>query len=200
MTIRTETELLNTLFADGQPNNGITAGDMRDFIESVKYMGGQGWDFHLDGEYTSVAPRTIASGVRTQITIDGAGADMGHPLVTHNGGHFWNITTNQIIPSALNDFGMVRLAVTGRSVSAPENRFDVELDIGGGTYPIIFKETASLLKGIGNEQSYNFIIPLFAGPEFVANGGTIYITPQYDAQFWEFGITAVRIYAANPAA
>ena len=199
MTIKTSTELLEEHFQDAQPKNSINASRIRDFVESVPYLGPQGWSFHLDGQYTAVAPRTILAGVRTQMTIDGVAGDMGHPVTVHNGdNHFWNITTNKIVPSGLNDFGIIRVAMTGKSPIAVTNRFEIELDIGAGPYPVIFKQTAHLSKGANAEESYNFIIPLFAGPEFIANGGSIYITPQDDAEFWEFGITAVRVYAAPP--
>jgi hypothetical protein len=155
-----------------------------------------GWSFHLDGTYTLASPRTILAGVRTQVTIDGVLSDIGHPEVVHNGTHFWNTTTNKVVPPKLNDFGFIRLAVTAKSTSAPSNYFDVELDTTTGTFPIIFKETMVFSKGSGVAQSFNIVMPLFAGPDFVTNGGKIYITPDSDATFWEHGLTAVQTYSS----
>ena len=192
-TVRTEIDLVTNVFQDGQPDDSITAQSMRDLVVSSKYLNGQAWDFHLDAEYTDIATRTILAGVRTKVTIDGLGGEDGHP--PHEGEHFWDTVTNKIIPSGLNDFGIVRFAVRGLSTVAAENRFELELDVGG-SIPIIFQETGVFAKGAGVEQAFNFIIPLFAGADFVANGGELYITPVADAEFWEHGMTAVRIYIA----
>ncbi len=197
-TVRTETQLLEGLFQDGQPISSISAQDVRDLIVSVKYLTGSGWDFHIDGEFTVGAPRTILAGVRTKVTIDGLASDLGHPITGHDPAQFWNQTTNKIEPSNLNDFGFVRLAMTGQSTSQAVNRFDVELDVSTGSFPIIYQETAVFAKGAGNPQYFNFNIPLFAGPDFFANGGEFYITPLADATFWTFAITATRTYLANP--
>jgi hypothetical protein len=190
-TIRTVDELLNTLFADGQPVNSITPQDVRDLIASIPYLSGRGWTFDLDGEYTNIARRTITAGTRTQITINGF-ERIGHPVA----GQFWDTVTNRILPSAANDFGTVRVAVTGETTSL-NNRFDLELDVGG-SFPIIFRETKVFAKPSGQSQSFNFVIPLFAGPDFMLNGGKLYITPLLDAEFWEFGLTAMMDYKASP--
>ncbi len=193
-TIRTIDELLNTIFADGQAVNSITPQDLRDLIISVQYLSGHGWTFDLDGAYTSLAKKTITAGTRTQITIDGGIERIGHPQA----GAFWNTGTNKIIPSNLNDFGTVRVAFQGQSKVAAVNRFELELDVGGA-FPIIYKQTGVFAKGAGVPQNFNFIIPLFAGADFMANGGSLYITPEADAEFWEHGITAIMNYQAPPA-
>lgn len=192
-TVRTESEL-QTIFQDGQAEGSITPQDVRDLIVSSRYLANQGWEFILDGTYTSGSPRTILSGVRTQVTIDGTAEIRRSPA----GAQFWNTTTNKIIPDGLDNFGMCRLALTAQSTVAQTNRFEVELDVGAGAFPIIYQETAVFAKGAGVPQSFNFIIPVFAGPDFLANGGTIYITPEDDATFWTFGITSVKIYGVAP--
>ena len=191
-TVKTESDLLTTVFQDGQGAGSIDPQDMRDLIVSSKYLHDAGWNFTLDNLYTTGARRTILAGVRTKVTIDGVLSNIGHPAADV----FWNTTTNKLIPSALNDFGIIRLAVRGSSPVAATNRFEVELDVGGAT-PIIYEDTAVFAKGAGNDQAFNFTIPLFAGTDFIANGGEIYITPESDAEFWEFGLTSVKVYAAQ---
>ena len=196
-TVRTEAQL-QAIFADLQAEGSITAQDVRDFVVSSRYLANQGWDFHLDGTYTSGAPRTILAGIRTQMTIDGTLGDFGHPEVSHVGGfHFWDVSTNKLVPNGLNNFGIVRVAMTAQSTAASVNRFEFELDVGGAT-PIIFQETGVFAKGAGNPQYFNFTIPLFSGTDFQANGGTFYITPLADATFWTQAITSVQIYGAAP--
>lgn len=195
--VRTEADLLANLFQDGQPDSSITAQDLRDFIVSTKYLNGGGWEFHLDGTYTIGSPRTILAGVRTKVTIDGALEDTGHPATTHGAGHFWDTATNKVVPTALNNFAIGRLALTAQSVSASTNRFEVEVDVGGAT-PIIFQETGVLAKGAGVDQSFNFTAPLFVGADFLANGAELYITPLADMEFHTFALTINRTYLARP--
>lgn len=191
-TVRTESEL-QTIFADGQPEASITPQDVRDFVVSSRYLAEQGWEFVLDGTYTSGSPRTILASARTQVTIDGVAETSRHPATAQ----FWNTTTNKLLPDALNNFGMVRLHVTAQSTLASTNRFEVELDVGGTT-GVIYQQTAVFAKGAGNPQNFNFVIPLFSGPDFQANGGTFYFTPEADATFWTFALTSVKIYGAAP--
>lgn len=191
-TVRTESEL-QTIFADGQAEGAITPQDVRDFVVSSPYLANQGWEFVFDSAYTVGSPRTILASARTQVTIDGLTETSAHPV----GASFWNTTTNKLIPNGVNNFGMVRLAFTGQSTAASVNRFEVELD-AGGAFPIIYQQTGVFAKGAGNPQNFNFIIPLFSGADFQANGGTFYITPLADATFWTFALTSVQIYGAAP--
>ena len=195
-TPREEQYLLDNVFQDGQGLSSISEQDLRDFVASVKYMNGHGWDFHYDGQYTAGAPRTILAGVRTKITIDGATEDVGHPVTTHTSDHFWDPSLNKLAPPAVNDFGVVRFAMTASSI-APTNYLEVELDTGG-SFPIIFQETKVFSKGAGINHHFNSNMTLFAGPDFVANGAEIYVTPLADITVWDQAITTCRLYLARP--
>lgn len=196
MTIRTQQDLLTNVFQDGQPANSITAGDVRDLVESVPYLGGQGWQFYYDNQYTQGSPRFITAGTHAQITINGGQETLGHPPGMPA---FWNTTTNKIVPSGLNNFGIVRLAFAGYYAGGgSQSIFDVHLDVGGTT-GVIWEESGVFLKGASNTQYFNFTIPLFSGPDFQANGGELHFIPTNDCYMWQFALTAVQIYAANPA-
>ena len=197
-TVRTESDLLQ-IFKDLQAVGAISANDVRDFIVSAKYLSTVGWEFHLDGTYTPIAPRTILAGVRTKVTIDGALGDFGHPAVDHSDGHFWDTVNNRVNATGLNNFAIGRFSVVAHSVTAPDNHFELEIDVGGGSFPIIFQETAALIKGAGVDHNYNFIIPLFVGPDFLANGAEAYITPDADMEFHTHALTIVRVYSATTA-
>jgi len=188
-TIRTQNELLTQLFNDGQTNGSITAQDIRDFIVSIDSIQGHQWDFHLDSTYTFGSKRAIAAGVRTKMTCDGV-----LDTQSSHGSEFWDTGTNRLVPGTVGEWGMVRMAVTGWSDVAITNRFELELDVGGGA-GVIFQETGVFAKGNSTAQSFNFAIPLFSGADFVANGGEFYITPLSDASFWQVAITTFRGYA-----
>ena len=188
--IKLSTDLLDNSFQDGQANNSITANDIRDLVVSVPFLGVNGWQFYLDGQYTIGARLAISAGVRTQLTIDGTFGILGHPVVTPAA---WDVATNKIVPGTLGSFGFARIAITAASVGVSANSFEFELDIESGDFPIIFQETAVFAKGTA-DQSFNFSIPLFIGPDFLANGGTIFLTPLNDATFYQMGITVVQTY------
>lgn len=209
-TIKSESDLLD-VFKDAQKAGSITANDVRDLVVSSKHLNTQGWQFHLDGLYTEASPFALLAGVRHQITIDGVLETSGHPIdpSATPSLSFWNVTTNKVEPSGLNDFGFVRLAFTGASVGAGANRIEVELDVSalpnGTGSPmingdIIFQQTVELVKGAGVQQFFNFTIPLFAGPNFQTNGGIFYITAVGDVNIWLKAITTSRLYTANPTA
>ncbi len=201
---RTQAYLFNNTFPDNQAAGSITAEDMRDFVKSTPYLQTAAWDFHLDGTYTQASPRSVAAAVRTQITIDGGNGNFGHPVDTNgNHGEFWVHDVggdDYIQPSGLNDFGLIRLAFQAQHiVNATSPYLTLELDVGSGTFPIIYEEDRMMLRGQNTPQWFNFVVPLFAGPDFQANGGRLYITTSHDCEFWDFAFTGVRIYGANPA-
>ena len=195
-TIRTEADLLNNIFNDGQQDKEITAQDVRDFTTSTKYISGHGWEFDLDGEFTPTNKLLCPGSVRTQVTIDAAFGNFGHPP-NETGSSFWDVTENKIIPNGLNNFGLVRLSLTANNVSGPTNHFHIQLDVGGGSFPIIYEQVSVFAKGT-DPQTFNYTIPLFSGPDFQANGGKFYIIPDNDANIWQAAITSVAIYVASP--
>lgn len=207
-TFRTQAHLLNNTFPDNQPDGAITAGDMRDFVKSAPFLQPAAWDFHLDSNYTSGSPRTILAGVRTQITINGGNGNFGHPTDA-NGDHgeFWVHSgsptgDDYIQPSGLNDFGLVRLAFQAQhtgSIGSDTAYLSLELDVGGGSFPVIYQDDRVMVRGTNNPQWFNFVMPLFSGPDFQSNGGRLFVTPSHDCEFWDFAFTGVRIYGANPA-
>lgn len=196
-TVRTQQYLLENVFQNGQSPGSITAQDMRDFVVSTPYMANHGWQFYYDDAYSQGVPRSIAANTPTQITINGGQEIVGHPPGLPA---FWNTSTNKVVPNGLNNFGLIRLAFRGfYSGGGTSSLFDVTLD-AGGTAGIIWEETGTFLKGSGNAQSFNFIIPLFAGADFQANGGIFRITSHGNpCSCWQFAITAVQIYSASPA-
>jgi len=152
--------------------------------------GQHGWKFYLDGQYTSGSPRSILAGTKTQVTIDGMLETTGHPIGLPD---CWNIATNRLIASALNGFGIVRFALTGATTHNQVSKIEFELD-AGGVAGVIYRETLVFSRGQNQPQSFNIVMPLFCGPDFIANGGILYITPEHTGTFWEFAITAVQIY------
>ena len=189
--LRTDAQVIKNEVTTGA-NTALRVGTFMDeFLESLDTIRGGLWEFTLDGTYTgSTQPLTIAAGVKTKITIDGGAQRLKSPNFV---GDLWNTSTNKFTPLVENDFYSMRLAISGWSDIAAVNRFDVEFDVAG-TSGVIGRETGVFAKGAGNAQSFNFVAGFFAGGDFLANGGEIYITPFADASFWEIAVTINRTY------
>jgi len=211
-TIRTESDLLTNVFQDGQPANSISAQDMRDFIVSARYLQPLGWEFRFDGQYGASGspggPLTLTAETPTKVTFtDNPGEDLRYPSTFPE---LWDNTEQKmVIPTFLNGFGIIRLSCLGSYTGGTIPHIDIHVDIGsdpiapagGGTASnIIFNGSHPFAKGSGTTQSFNWIIPLFGGPDFVANGAHFIIeSHEANAQVWQFTLTAGAIMVPNPA-
>lgn len=203
-TIRTETDLLDNLFQDGQPAESITAQDMRDFIASTKFLNAIGWKFLFDAEYPDQNDtRNITDGSRTQLTIaPNVGEDLKYPSTFPDCWNRDNVADQYLQPFSLNGFGIVRLSLVAFP-SSQNGRFDLEMNIGAtGTENPIYIQTSTFAKGSGvsNQEHFNYIIPLFCGQDFFNNGGRFFITPtNTDIDIFQTTLTVATILYPNPA-
>jgi len=210
-TPRTEADLLQNYFQDGQGNNAITAQDMRDFVASTRYLQPLGWEFRFDSQYTTGSRHTLDSGlpvVPSKITFtDNLGEDLRYPSTFPE---IWdNANQKLIIPTFLNGFGILRLSLlaeyTGGTIPHLEIQIDVGSDpiapAGGGTASnVIYTDTQTFAKGSGDPQAFNWIIPLFGGSDFVANGAQFIIAAHSaDVNVWQHTLTAAAVFVPNPA-
>jgi hypothetical protein len=189
-TVRTQTDLLTNLFQDGQAANSITAQDMRDLIVSLSANSGSGWAHYADSTYTSGSPLTIASGVRTKLTNDGAD---GASDSTYAEEDWWDTATDKVVSTK--DGAMFDLRVNFKAAYASGTNVAVagDLDIGGAV-GIVINDTKLFNKGSGTAQSFVFSIPYFTGSTFVANGGDFYLTPTSAITVWDISISIFRTF------
>ena len=212
-TPRTETDLLQNYFQDGQGNNAITAQDMRDFVASTRYLQPLGWEFRFDSQYTSGSPNALADGVGEKVTFtDNPGEDLRYPSTFPE---IWDSTSapplkdRLVIPTFINGFGIVRLSCLAQAANATNTHLDLYVDVGtdpnapgyGGTASnIIYTDSKTFAKGNNTEQAFNWIIPLFGGSDFVANGAHFVIGAHGgSATVYNFTLTAGAVFVPNPA-
>lgn len=151
-----------------------------------------GWEHVADATYTSGSPRTITGSTRTQVTIDGAGAATEQTHLPEGITGFWNTGNNQLGPANEGDFYDVRLQFKC-STAATAAFVDCELDVGGALGTIV-QETQPILKASSATNRIMFSWPVFTLDTFLINGGTFYITPSDDTDFWDFTITIARVH------
>lgn len=207
-TIRTEAQLLNNLFQDAQPASSITAQDMRDLVVTARYLQPLGWEFRFDSQYTAGAPQGLVDGVYEKVTFTAnGGEDLRYPSTFPE---IWdNANQKLVIPTFLNGFGIIRLSCLGSYTGGTIPHLDLIIDVGsdptapagGGTATnVIYNDSATFAKGAGVTQAFNWVVPLFGGADFVANGGQFLIrTESANCDVWQFTLTAGAIMVPNPA-
>ena len=211
-TIRTQQDLLDNLFRDGQPANSISAQDVRDLIVSAPHLAEEvyGWEFVYDNTYTKDSRLTIGTGGWTQLTNDGARANLRYPSDFPGA---WDTTNNKLKPAVLNGFGIIRLSFTALPQAANDQHFDIQIVTGTAGSPAsfgspltagqdwIYQDTRMFIKGT-ELQHFNFVIPLFVGSAFADSGAIFYLKSGGTQPFsvFDIAITAHRTFAPNPAA
>ena len=210
-----KTDLLGTYFQDGQGNNSITAQDMRHFIESTANWARNsgGWEFLFDSVYTSGAPLTLLDGVPAKLTItSNPGEELRYPPGFPGA---WDDPNNRLHPALLNGFGIIRISFEGVFVGGTAPHIDFNLDVGSNPIPpagtgvagnygsgsnIIYAESTPFAKASGTVQHFNYIMPLFVGADFAANGGVFIIKADGDdIDIYNIAMTAGRIFAPDPS-
>lgn len=153
-----------------------------------------GWARYLDNTYTLASPLTIASGVRATLTNNAL--NKLETQLPSDATTFFNETTQKII--ATNNGDAYNLSIRFKAkMSVLQGYFDIDLDIGG-TQGIISQESILFTRGANTEQKFDIDLTVFAGSTFVANGGTLSITPQNgNIEIYDISFVIVRTHKAR---
>lgn len=161
-------------------------------VDSSENTPWTGWEHVADANYTSGSPLAIVADTRAQVTIDGLGTDTEQGYLPEGVSGFWDTGANQLVAINEGDFYNVRLQFKC-STAATDSYVDCELDVGGSLGTII-QETRPILKSSSATNSMVFSWPVFAMGTFLASGGTFYLTPADNANFWDFALTIARVH------
>jgi hypothetical protein len=153
-----------------------------------------GWARYLDDTYTSGSPLSIAQGVRATLTnnaVNKLDTQLPNDATT-----FFDEITQKII--AINDGDAYALSIRFKAkMDVLNGYFDVDLDIGG-TQGIISQESLIFTRGANTEQRFDIDMVVFSGSTFVANGGTLSITPQNgEMEIYDISFVIVRTHRAR---
>ena len=144
-----------------------------------------GWGSYADSSHTIGSPLSISSGVRA--TLDNDAVNKIETQIPSDSTTFFYPVTQTII--ATNDGDSYNLSIRFKAkMSVNNGYFDIDLDIGGAQ-GIISQESIVFTRASNTEQRFDIDLTVFSGATFVANGGTLSITPQngnmeiYDIRF-----------------
>lgn len=197
-TLRTRTEMLDEDFQDGQPDNSMSAQDMRNLIISLRDNQHQAWVFYADGTRIALgSAQEFDADVRAKLLCDGSSA------LTQTGQirrmtDIWNTSESRMQP-VLNHTYDLRISFKAQTATGGTgNHFVLDMDIGAGgigTGPVILADTRPLIKGSSIEHSFVFSWPMFALAPFPTNFGTLFLESNVDLSVWD-----VRIFITHTSA
>lgn len=152
-----------------------------------------GWANYADSVRTSSNKLSIAASARTKISIDASGSLTNLDGLPTGVSALWDTANNVITPAGLDDAYDIRFSCKGSLDSAAADQYvDFEVDVGG-SIGVLWAETRSMINDT-SEHSFVFNGALFTGSTFLANGGSIYLTPSANSKFWDFRLLIVRTH------
>jgi len=150
-----------------------------------------GWQQITDSTYTSGSPLSIAQGVTGKIltgTITTIDTQLPDGVTT-----FWDNTDDKLV--AVNNGDAFTLSLRFKAKMNTANGVtDIGINIGGALN-VISAETLLFSKGSNTEQRFDIDLSYFTGTTFIANGGTIEVTPvNGNLQIYDIVIVIIRTH------
>ena len=129
-TSRTQSDLLTSLFPDGQAANSITAQDMRDLIVSLSMRGGYA---DYNDLATATTPLSHTGGVDTYLTNDAAGANTAKNWINPGITDVWDDVADEFDWSelAVGDTVDIRFDIDVTTTAANQE-IDIDLEMASG--------------------------------------------------------------------
>jgi hypothetical protein len=153
-----------------------------------------GWVNVADSQYTQGAPLAVASGVKTQITIDGLGVTTNKSYADGLHQDVWS--GNRLKPDALGEAYNVRLSFTTAQAGSGSNHYITILaDIGTDVAPVIIaEETFPILQGQGVPTLVVEAFQFFCLDTFGKNGCRLFVRPSVDITMYGAAIFIQRTF------
>jgi len=189
-TVRSRSDLLTSLFADGQGAGEITPQDMRDLIVST--YGITGWGDYTDTEYSSGSPQSITGG--SYVTLQNNAGTKREQELPLDVSSFYDATADSIVGNA-GDGIMVTIEFDLRRASATSDYgIEVTIDIGeeGVTEILLYNRTYVLDGSI--DSRITITTGAYTLDTWEANGGRVKINATVDIEVWGARIIIHRVH------
>ena len=150
-----------------------------------------GWEQITDTTYTAGSPLVILSGVTGKIltgTTTKIQTQLPFGVTT-----FWDETTDKLL--AVNNGDAFTLSLRFKAkMNVASGLADIDINIGG-SLGAISNETILFSKGSGVEQKFDIDLSYFTGTTFIANGGSIEVTPiNGDVSIYDIVLVIIRTH------
>ena len=149
-----------------------------------------GWNDISDSLYTSGSPRSISSGVRTQLTNNGLAAQTD----TSRLGTIWDTSLNQFLVNDLNSTYIARINFKVKAAAAAGTPYVIKLESESGNGSTVIAATDYTIKGGGYENSISHTVLYYNG-SFINNYPLkVFITPDTNITLYQIGFVIQRLY------
>lgn len=149
-----------------------------------------GWNDIADSLYTSGSPRAISSGVRTQLTNNGAAAQTTQTRL----GSTWNTSTNVFLINDINAFYVLRVNCKIAAAAAAGTPYITLFELESANGPTIITGQTAFVKGGGNVNQMSITFPFYSG-SFINNQNLkLWVTPDTNITLYDIGFVIQRTY------
>jgi hypothetical protein len=149
-----------------------------------------GWNDIADALYTSGSPRAIGSGVRTQITNNGAGSQTD----TSRLGAIWSTANSRFDINDLNAFYIFRMSFKCTAVAAAGTPYVVHIELQSDNGPTVISGNTQFIKGGSYVNSVSYTQGAYIG-SFINNQPLkLFITPDTNVNIYDIGFVVQRTY------
>jgi len=175
--------------------NGTGSGTWRkvtdlDIDYSDKTKNKYGWNDISDSLYTVSGPHSISSGVRTQLTNNGAAAQSD----TTRLGAIWDATLNQFLINDLNAFYIVRIGFKVKAAAAVGTPYMVTVEYESANGTTVLSGDTRLIKGGGAVNHISMTQGFYNG-SFINNQAIkLFITADTAITMYDVGFVVQRTY------
>lgn len=175
--------------------NGAGSGTWRrvndaDLDYSNKANNKFGWNDIADNLYTVGSPKSILSGVRTQLTNNGAAAQTDISRL----GAIWDTSLNQFLVNDLNAFYIVRVGFKVKAAAVAGVPYLLTVEYQSANGPTVINGDTRVLKG-GSAINQISMTQGFYNGSFINNQSVkIFVTADTDITLYDIGFTIQRAY------
>ena len=154
---------------------------------------GLGWVRYDDGVYTAENKLTLASGVETTLTNNGANVVRSEAVID-----YYDTSTNKLIATSPNDVYLMTIVFNYSSANANQTYLHLNLDDVGATPYSRLKQDIIFPKGNDVTHEYHGVFQYYVDQDFIDNGSSWKVTADGGtAKIWDiiFFIQKTQSYA-----
>lgn len=174
-------------------STGTSTGQWRRITDSdISYLDKTkniyGWNDIADSQYTSGAPLSISSGIRTQLPNNALKAQTDQSRL----GTIW--ASNQFLISDLNAAYALRINLKCKAAAAAGTPYVLRLEIESANGPTVITANEAFIKGGSYENNIAFAPVFYTGSFINAQALKLYVTPDTAVTIYDIGFVIQRTY------
>lgn len=149
-----------------------------------------GWNDISDSLYTSGAPLAVASGVRTLLPNNAAGAQTTQTRL----GALWQTGSSQFLINDLNAFYVLQISMTVTAAAAAGTPYVMLVELESANGPTVIRGETRFIKGGGYVNKVSPFFGFYNG-SFINNQALkLYVTPDTNVNIYSIGFVLNRTY------